>query len=429
MNVKPGTLFIGDNLDVLRGIDSESVDLIYLDPPFHSDKKWLAPTNSEASGAEFHDVFYPSELKDEWVDSVREASPALYSLCSAAKAMPSRKRKRASQGEMRYAYLIFMAVRLLECHRVLKETGSLWLHCDWHADGYLRVLLDAIFGMEQLRNEVKWCYTGPGSPGMRQFNRKDDTLFWYSKGKTWTFNSDAVRIPYKPGIEAKLKKTDANIWGALTSAQAKAYADKGKIPESWWADCPASWYMPSKEKTGYPTQKPLKLLERIVLACSNEEDVVLDPFCGCATTMVAAQKLGRQWVGIDRSPKAQELCLSRMGREAGLFDAAHHLLMTAEPPIRTDDGLTASEQLVSEFELARQESKILTAGQKAALKAKLWLETGGRCPGVPGRRCGMVLPPEYFEMDHIHPKSRGGLDRADNFQLLCAPCNRKKGAS
>ena len=427
LNVRPGTLFVRDNLEVLRGINDECVDLVYLDPPFHSDRMYVAPLNSEAAGQEFDDVWHPSDLKREWFESIKEVHEGVYAICEAA---------RVVVGPERWAYLIFMAVRLLEIHRVLKPTGSCWLHCDWHADGWLRALMDATFGAKQVRCSIVWCYTGPGSPKMRQFNRKHDTLLWYAKGKTWTFNKDEVRIAYKPGIVGKLTKTDDNVWGALSREEAEAYAEKGKIPETWWTGFNASWYMSKSEKTGWKTQKPLALLERVVLACSSEGDVVLDPFCGCATTMVAAQKHHRGWIGIDRSKEAQHVTLLRMMRETDLLDARLPLHVEFAVPERTDGGVHACEALALELTLKQQRAMVLTGPQKRDLRWQLYHELEGKCQGlryadgshVPCLHGGPFMPIEFFQLDHVRPRSQGGKDTAANLQLGCSSCNGFKAA-
>ena len=158
---------------------------------------------------------------------------------------------------------------------------------------------------------------------------------------------------------------------------------------------------------------------------------MLDAFCGCATTMVAAQKLGRKWVGIDCDVMAQEVTIKRMVREAGLFDAPQALNVRSEIPERSDGGETAAQRLETEFELAQQKAQILTGPQKEAMRQQLYQEIEGRCEGDRGRGCrfgGSFLRIEFFEMDHIKPKKRGGADRADNLQLICGPCNRAKGA-
>ncbi len=186
--------------------------------------------------------------------------------------------------------LIYMAARLLEMRRILKPTGSIYLHCDPTMSHYLKLVMDAVFGRRAFRNEIVWCYTGPGSPKMRQFNRKHDTLLWYSGGgNNWTFNADAVRIPHKA---LNTNRKGAAISDPLTQSLRNHYIDLGKVPETWWPEFSPVGRLKS-ERTGYPTQKPRSLPERIIAASSNEGDMVLDPFCGCATACIAAQDLNR----------------------------------------------------------------------------------------------------------------------------------------
>ena len=163
--------------------------------------------------------------------------------------------------------------------------------------------MNAVFGVKQFRNEVVWCYTGPGSPKMRQFNRKHDIIFWYCKDKRWAFNKDDIRLSYAAST-VKRGKYDSNSPSTGTGFRD---TKRGKVPEDWWNNFPNGGQMSKKERVGYPTQKPIALLDRIIKASSHRGDVVLDPFCGCATTCVAAECLQRQWIGIDISPKAIEL--------------------------------------------------------------------------------------------------------------------------
>ena len=391
------TIFVGDNLDVLRGMNSASIDLVYLDPPFNSNRTYSAPVGSVAAGASFKDAWTLSDLDEAWLGIIAEKYPAMYSICQTAELSHSKGMK---------SYLAFMAVRIMELYRILKATGSLYLHVDPTASHYLKLILDAVFGKDNFRNEVVWCYTGPGSPKMRQFNRKHDTILWYSKGEYWTFNRDAVRLPYKSGAEKKFRKTDANIWGAVSDDQAKAIVDRGKIPETWWTGIHSSWYMSKYEKTGYPTQKPLKLLERIVKASSNEGDMVLDPFCGCATTCDASERLGRQWVGIDISLKAYDLIRMRLERasdDGALFKGGKNpdVIVRSDIPMRTDVG----EPI-----------------EYSTVKHKLFGVQAGRCNG-----CRHEFHFRHFEVDHIIARVVGGTDHEDNLQLLCGSCNRIKG--
>ncbi|WP_175615757.1 DNA methyltransferase [Piscibacillus halophilus] len=190
------------------------------------------------------------------------------------------------------AYLTMMAPRLLELYRVLKKDGVLFLHCDPTASHYLKLLLDAVFGYKNFKNEIIWCYR-QGGRGNKYFPKKHDTIFFYTKGESYTFNADSIRIPYHGtgGYQTSGK--------GVTNKNGKTYKpnEKGKIPEDWW-DIPALAPM-SKERVGYPTQKPLALLDRIIKVGSNEGDLVLDPFCGCGSAIVSAQNNNRKWIGID----------------------------------------------------------------------------------------------------------------------------------
>jgi DNA modification methylase len=260
------TIFCGDNLDQLKKLPDACIDLIYIDPPFNSNRTY--------------EVFW-GESKE--------------------------KRSFDDRHESTRAYIEFMRPRCVELARVLKKTGSIFVHCDWHASHYVKVMLDQIFGENHFRNEIVWCYTGPGSPGMRQFMRKHDVIFWYSNSsEEWTFNADAVRVPHSQKTKANYKP--GLIGSGFVEADHLIHA-KGKVPEDWWQIAIAPR---GKEYLGYPTQKPLALLERIIKASSNPNDIVLDAFCGCGTALVAAQNLGRQWIGIDISPTACRVMAKRL---------------------------------------------------------------------------------------------------------------------
>ena len=250
-NWKNQTIWTGDNLDIMRGMNSASVDLIYLDPPFNSNHDYAAPIGSQAAGAAFKDTWGLDDINLAWHGEIKHERPGLYSLLSAT---------REIHGSSMMSYLIYMAIRVMEMKRLLKPTGSIYLHCDPTASHYLKLLMDAVFGPGSCRNEIAWCYTGPGSPRMRQFNRKHDTLYWYARGKSWTFNADAVRVPHK---KLNTNRAGAMIADALTDEVREGYLAKGKVPETWWTKFSPVGRRAS-ERTGYPTQKPLALLRRIV---------------------------------------------------------------------------------------------------------------------------------------------------------------------
>ena len=194
-------------------------------------------------------------------------------------------------------------------------------------------MMDTIFGEDNIRNEIIWCYHGPGSSKMRQFNRKSDNIFWYSKGETWIFNADNVRVKYKKKKQSLVRAMSSD--GEFSQEEAEKYRKRGKVPENWWAIRVAA--RSKTEYVGYPTQKPLLLLDRIIKASSNEGDVVLDPFCGCATTCVAAERLNRKWIGIDISYKAYDLVKERLNKEvtSDIF-TEKDIIFHTDPPHRTD---------------------------------------------------------------------------------------------
>ena len=280
-------MITGDNLDALRTLPADCADLVYLDPPFNKNKTFAAPANSRAAGAEFHDVFTAADA--EPVSAL--ASPALCAYLEMMHRFPQ-----SHGGEATHPYLCFMANRLLECQRVLKPTGSIYLHCDDTTSHQLRTVMDAIFGANHFLNAIVWCYTGP-QRAHRWYPRKHDVILFYSKTGQHVFHKDAIRVPSK-----------WNALGGFSKAEV-AKRNRGKVPEDWW---PMTFGPNSKERYGYPTQKPLALLRRIILASSDPGDLVLDPFSGGGTTLIAAEQLQRRWVGMDVSPHAYRVLQTRL---------------------------------------------------------------------------------------------------------------------
>ena len=372
------TLWTADNLDILRGLNSESVDLIYLDPPFNSNRTYEAPIGSKAAGAAFKDAWTLDDTDLAWHGEVSEQSPALYEVIKAA---------RLAAGDSMMAYLIMMAVRLVQLRRVLKSSGSIYLHCDPTASHYLKMLMDVIFGRRFFRNEIIWAYTGPGNV-KRWFPRKHDVILFYSKTDDHVFNYDKIRIPYKKlqtGKTSGIFKQDHKL------------DPRGKLPEDWWPDFSPVGRL-KKERVGYPTQKPLAVLDRIVRASSPANGVVLDPFCGCATALVAAERVGRRWVGVDISPLAVKLVKQRLADEMGLF---YDVTARTDIPQRTDFGKLPPYR---------------------THKHTLYGQQEGDCAG-----CRVHFPYKNLTVDHVIPRSRGGGDNYENLQLLCGWCNSKKG--
>ena len=255
---KPNTIYCGDNLKILKAFPDECVDLIYIDPPFFSGKNYDLVFDDKFAIRAFQDTF---------------------------------------EGNME-SYLLFMEDRIREMYRTLKSTGTFYLHCDHHANSYLKQICNKVFSGDKYSDknflsEIIWHYTG-GGRSKKYFSHKHDTIYSYRKGKNCTFNIDDIRVPYG--------KNSGYAKGGIVSKSGKKYMPHpdGKVMDDVW-DIPIINPM-SKERLNYPTQKPEKLLKIIIKASSNEGDIIADFFCGCGTTLAVAQKLNRQWVGIDVSP-------------------------------------------------------------------------------------------------------------------------------
>ena len=459
------TMWTGDNLPIMRGMNSESVDLIYLDPPFNSKANYAAPVGSKAAGAEFKDTWTLRDIDVAWLDLIEQKYPEVNRVIHAAMTDSDK------------SYLIYMSARLIEMRRILKPTGSIYLHCDPTMSHYLKLLMDSVWGRRAFRTDISWKRISAHSDtkqGRRQHGRIHDVLLYYTVSDTWTWNpvyttydQDYVDAFYrhtddagrryqkgdltaaKPGgdtqYEWRIKRREGGEWEAdlsdewmlpqagweyrgippysgrywaysrekmrefavadrLTYAKTgmprhKRYLDEmpGVPLQDVWTDIP---FALGKQRTGYPTQKPLALLDRIIMASSNEGDMVLDPFCGCATACVAAHDRNRQWVGIDVSSKAFDLVKQRITERGGLF---YNLVNRTDVPQRTDVG-----------DIPPYNSPVN--------KNALYGVQGGDCAG-----CGEHFLPQNLTVDHIIARSSGGTDHIDNLQLLCGNCNSIKG--
>ena len=320
-------IYEGDNLEIMAKFPSKSVDLIYADPPFFSNRKYEVIWKDKAEIRSF---------EDRWEGGIEH-------------------------------YISWMEPRLRECHRLLKETGSMYLHCDWHASANLKVLMDKIFNDSNFRNEIVWPRTyahSDSKQGAKAFGRIHDTILFYSKSvnNTWNtqyrpYEQDYIEKTFKqmdeegrryqtvtltaskPGGDTEfewhgIRPPNGRYW-AYSKANLDKMEKEGKIVflksgiprlkkyvddtpgvpiQDVWSDITRMSTF-SNERTGYPTQKPVALLERIVSASSNKGDIVFDPFCGCGTTIIASQKLGRKWIGIDISPTACNLMQKRLRKE------------------------------------------------------------------------------------------------------------------
>ncbi len=315
-------LYFGDNLEVMREFESDSVDLIATDPPFNSGRNYnIFLDNSKAQKKAFADIWtWDSAAQDQRaeIEKRSQRGGAYEALDNALKGydLVLQNAVSGNKAAMR-AYLAFMGPRLAEMHRILKPSGSVYLHCDPSASHYLKGIMDAVWDQDNcsrnqfFRNEIIWHYTG-GGRAKRYYSRKHDVLLYYTKLDNFDhcFNIDEIRVPYK--------ETSGFAKGGIVSKSGKKYKPhpKGTPVDDVW-DIPIINPL-SKERLGYPTQKPFDLYERIVKASSKEGDAVLDPFAGCGTTIDAAHALNRRWIGIDLTILALEPMQKRLLERHGI---------------------------------------------------------------------------------------------------------------
>lgn len=460
-------------------MNSKTVDLIATDPPFNKNKDFHATPDSIAKGASFQDRWsWDKDVHEDWVDKITDDFPNVMNVIQGS---------RNSYGDDMGAFLCFMGVRLLEMHRVLKSTGSIYLHCDSTASHYLKELMDSIFDKDNFRNCISWQRNDGRGKGSQhaplQWGRNTDNILFYAKSKSNTLKPykelteeeikdqfpkiDNKGRQYKTGIPVFCSKSMGKrpnlcyTWkgfrnphpsgwrlskerleeeyqkgniiikgiGDKRKLERRKYIDdyQGKPIDDFWDDIPR--VTDNKENTGYPTQKPLALYERIIKASSNEGDIVLDPFCGCATTCVAAEKLNRQWVGIDIWDKAHKVVIERLKKEGYLADADKEredlihtkgIITYSKKPLRRTDG---GSEAVPFLETKMKEFDDIDKDPYSNAKKKeiLLEQHGSVCQG-----CGNRLHERYLELDHKLPRADGGSNLLRNRILLCGPCNKLK---
>ena len=429
-NFENRTLYHGDNLEFLKGINSGTVNLIATDPPFNKNRDFHATPDSLARGARFVDRWrWDEDVHQEWVDEIQDDFPGVWQAI---------ENGRINHSLGMAAFLCWMAVRLIQMHRVLADDGSIYLHLDHTAHAYAKSLMDAIFGWSNFRNEIVWCYKSGGRAKVH-FPRKHDSILWYSKNyRNYIFNYDAVSLPrdtstmHEPVlVDETGREYQRNF---KNGKEYRYYLNKGVLPNDWWIDIQVE-NPASKNRTGYPTQKPVALYERIIKASSNPGDFVLDPFCGCATTPIAAERLSRQWIGMDIWDGAYNVVKERLESIGLTSDAANDnrlvtlgdIIYTTTPPGRTDE--TDDDPDVPDLNIrptrVKAKWELLTHAEMRDILAEA--QSNGDtiiCSG-----CGIALPVRYMQLDHNLPRKDGGENVITNRLLLCGPCNLSKSAS
>ena len=408
-------IYCGDNLEQLKKLPDECVDLIYIDPPFNSNRNY--------------EVFW-GEAREKRAFADRHASTQ--------------------------AYIDFMRPRCVELARVLKRTGSFYYHCDWHASHYVKVMLDGIFGDNFFQNEIVWCYKSrPQSK--HYFGKKHDTLLFYTVSDTYIFNWQAVVRPLTEATIKKYKLVDADgrryrlqgrgITGSpIRSAKdvdpkweethpklvVRDYLDDkiGVALEDWWTDINII-NQAAAERLGYPTQKPLALLDRIIKASSNRDDIVLDAFCGCGTALVAAENLRRQWIGIDISPTACRVMAKRLCDVCGLRE--NDRLWRAGRGFVVRDLPWSEEQLrkIPPFEFENWAVIALggipnkTKVGDMGIDGRIYLVDA--MPEKTGKAAGELGFMDDWYPIQVKQKDKAGRPDIDSFEAAMIRANRQKG--
>lgn len=450
----------------MRGLNTDSVDLIYLDPPFNSDEEYGDPLGGDGH---FKDKWTLKDVDHFEHGQIAEANDAAYKVIEAA---------RATEGKKAMAYLIFMAVRLIEIERILKPTGSVFLHCDDNAEHHLRNLMDAVFGAARFRSRIIWKRTSAKNNAENIFGRISDCIFHYAgeeapfhpqftdhdenylsvkyvnnddDGRGFYRLSDPSAPSRREGLRSwkgyaelppsriysikKMEELDADDrihyprlpdgspdYSKRVSKKVYLKESKGQPVGNIWMDIPPVNAM-AKEALKYPTQKPKELLERIIACSTKQNDLVFDPFCGCATTLVTADGMGRRWIGCDISPLAVEKLYERLTkdeRKGRKNEDAVKPLLTRVIKFDVRDKDEKGRKLRRNDPLpVRTDSGV--GFVKRDIRHDLYGKQEGYCFG-----CWTHQRIEFMHIDHRNSKHDGGQNDPSNMQLLCAPCNQSK---
>ena len=400
-------LYTFDNLPVLRSMDSDTVDLIYLDPPFNQRKIHIGESGDRA----------PASFKEAWElsDIHADEEYALSLICP--QAIPIINDLCEINGDSWKAYLIYMSARLVEMQRILKPSGSIYYHCDSTMSHGVKLIMDSIFGGNNLRNEIIWSYHRPFHKTFTRFIRMHDVILFYSKTSNNKYNflplkktDGDPRIKKGFVVHRKDSKVFVYDWEKFNAVKATLDISNYQISDytqlatnmgSVWTISPVRTF--AERLADCPTQKPLALLERIIKVSSNKGDLVLEPFCSCATACLAAEHLERQWIGIDLAKEAVTIAHDRLRKEGEnkLEFATYKMEHLTNLPKRSDlDGQRSDDEI---------------------LKSRLHDSQGGKCLG-----CDKETHINHMYFDRIIAKSRGGQDTDNNIQLLCHDCNTTK---
>jgi len=451
------TLFVADNIRILRGMNSESVDCIATDPPFNKKRIFNAPLGSRQAAQRFDDRWRWDEVTDEWQDLIASDHPAIKEIIEAAVVIEGgridQRTGKIDTGRVKNsiaAYLAYMAPRVVEMHRVLKPTGVLFMQCDTEANSYLRLLLDAVFKRRNLINEITRRRVEAKSYPTRRLPANSDTILAY--GKTHKHKWNPAYEPYDlSNLDEKTERSydkwdgprrytldnlvhpEGNrpnltyeflgvtrVWRwereRMEAAHAagrivqtapgnvpryKRFLDEqpGRKRDDMWDDV----VQLESSELDWDTRKPLSLYKRLIECGSDEGDIVLDPFAGCATACVAAEVTGRQWVGIDIDPVAEDATYIRLREATGLNMTEQPVTVRKSPPRRQDVERVPDDKL----------------------RDALWSRQGRRCanPYCDSENLRKV----DLQLDHRIPKVRGGEDGVMNRIGLCGNCNARKG--
>ena len=421
-NWKNQTVLIGDNIDIMRAMNSQTADLIATDPPFNKHKKFDHIFGGKKEFG-FDDAWTLHAERNEEHKLLESDHNDLYEVCKIGG-------KLHSKGML--GYLVFMGVRLIECKRILKQTGSIYLHCDHSANVYLRLLMNGVFGEENFRNEIIWHYENKlRDKRKRVWQNATDTILYYTKTANYTFNSPYQKLA-KPKKYAKIKKVDGvKVTVKDASGKTQYMFSEKKLVDNVLR---IPMITGSKERTGWATQKPIALYSRIILASTNPGDVVFDPFCGCATTLVAAENAGRQWIGIDRHPEVEKQVVQQLnklnkGTETETQDELGKdwgrrviIINTYEKDRNGKVKKDKNGKFISQKQLPITRTDLAATIPYKKHFNDLYTNQNGMCNG-----CGRHVDKHIAHIDHKVPRTRGGQDHFGNLQILCSGCNTLKG--